>query len=238
MTRQKIIAEVLRTAEENGGTPLGKAKFRAATGITDGDWGRFWARWGEVVAEAGFEPNSLRAAYDDEYVFEKLIELVRELGRYPVINEIKLKARNDKSFPSHNVFQSRGKKRELAAKLLSYCQTRAGYDDIVEVCLLVSDTDDEVEEESAAFEEDGGFVYLMKSGRFYKVGRTNSVGRREYELSIQLPEKLEQIHVISTDDPEGIESYWHSRFKEKRANGEWFRLSADDVRAFKRRKFM
>jgi hypothetical protein len=27
-----------------------------------------------------------------------------------------------------------------------------------------------------------GFVYLMKSGKHYKIGRSNAVGRREYEL--------------------------------------------------------
>ena len=35
---------------------------------------------------------------------------------------------------------------------------------------------------------DSGFVYMLKSGRHHKVGRTNAVGRRQYELAIQLPE--------------------------------------------------
>ena len=82
------------------------------------------------------------------------------------------------------------------------------------------------------------YVYLMKSGRFYKIGRSNSVERRNYDLGIKLPEDLSIVHKIKTDDPIGIEAYWHKRFEEKRKKGEWFDLSSDDVKAFKRRKFM
>lgn len=83
-----------------------------------------------------------------------------------------------------------------------------------------------------------GFVYLIKSGRFHKIGKTNSVGRREYELALQLPEPATAVHSIRTDDPSGIEAYWHKRFDAKRKNGEWFELETADVAAFKRRRFM
>ena len=83
-----------------------------------------------------------------------------------------------------------------------------------------------------------GYVYLFKSGRYYKIGKSNSAGRREYELSRQLPEGLKRIHIIRTDDPSGIEKYWHERFATKHKHGEWFDLDAADIRAFKRLKFM
>ena len=93
-------------------------------------------------------------------------------------------------------------------------------------------------EASDQAESPEGEASSIKSGRFFKIGKTNSAGRREYELKIQLPERAATIHTIRTDDPDGIEAYWHTRFDVKRKNGEWFELSAADVAAFKRRKFM
>ena len=67
---------------------------------------------------------------------------------------------------------------------------------------------------------------------------TNSIARRTAEIKIEMPEACIQIHYFRTDDASGIEAYWKDRFKSKRTNpkGEWFRLTAEDIKAFKRRK--
>jgi hypothetical protein len=40
------------------------------------------------------------------------------------------------------------------------------------------------------------------------------------------------LHKISSDDPIGLEKYWHRRFKAKRKNGEWFVLNKEDIAEF------
>lgn len=66
-----------------------------------------------------------------------------------------------------------------------------------------------------------GSVYLLKSGRNYKIGRAFALGRRGREIQLQLPERAVTVHVIQTDDPIGIETYWHKRFEtsERMASG-------------------
>ena len=170
---------------------------------------------------------------------DQLIGFIQELGRFPVSADLRIKARSEDAFPSHNTFRRFGKKAHLAARVVERCHQRGDCPDVIEIsqpiaALATPKSENAETEDPDAF----GSVYLLKSGRHYKIGRTNSVGRRTRELAIQLPEKAKTVHVIRTDDPAGIEAYWHKRFAEKRKNGEWFELSAADIKAFKRRTFM
>lgn len=234
-----IIAEIQRTAAENGGAPLGNARFESETGIKNADWyGVHWARWGDALREAGFEPNQMQSAFDKDHLLQKLAELAVELGRIPVRGDLKLKRRTDPDFPSWNTFDRLGTKAEVVKQLAEFCRSAKGFDAIVDWCEEHGRSADVKADDEAPQQVEIGYVYLFKSGHFHKIGRSNSAGRREYELGIQLPERIKTVHVIRTDDPSGIEEYWHKRFAAKRKNGEWFDLDAADLRAFKRRKFM
>lgn len=240
MDKQHILDEIRRTAEANGGRALGRERFEKETGIRESDWrGKFWARWNDAVGEAGLAPNQLNAAHDEDVLMSKLVELIRELGRYPTTSEMQLKRRRDPDFPAQRVYERRhGTKAEQVQRVIAYCAAQGDLEDVIALCEPFA----QQVVESDAGEQGGdtalGFVYLAKSGRYYKIGRSNAVGRREYELGIQMPEKLTTVHAIKTDDPAGIESYWHRRFADRRKNGEWFQLSTEDVKVFKRRKFM
>ena len=239
MKKEHILQEIKRTTEENGGAPLGWRKFVKETGIREADWlGKHWARWSDALREAGYSPNKMTASYDESFLCERFIALARELKRIPVKGDFLMKARQDSAFPSSSTFEHFGSKAELVKAVLKYCQARDGYEDIVHLCEKYVPPSSDRSDDDSPVQVEIGEVYLMKSGKFYKLGRSNAAGRREYELSIQLPEKLRTIHVIRTDDPPGIEAYWHRRFELKRKNGEWFDLDSTDITAFKRRKTM
>lgn len=238
MDRHHILSEIRRIAAENSATAPGKQRFESETRIREHEWGRYWARWSDALVEAGFKPNEWNRERPDEELFERLALFVRELGRFPVVREMKLKTRRDATFPSESAFRRFGGQRALAARLREYCVAK-GYGDVTTLCHEVaSKAAVEPTSKPAAAALALGFVYLIKSGRFFKIGRSNAVGRRERELDIALPEAVKVLHSIKTDDPPGIEDYWHRRFADRRKKGEWFELTADDVAAFRRRKFM
>lgn len=62
MERETILNEIRRTADANGGVGLGEIRFERETGIKESDWsGRYWVRWSDALAEAGFQPNAMQA---------------------------------------------------------------------------------------------------------------------------------------------------------------------------------
>ena len=239
MDKTHILQEIRRTAAENGGKPLGWRRFESETGIKQYEWlGKHWARWGDAIIEAGLKPNQLTSARHNDDLFDTYACLAEKLRRLPTSSDLRLAARSGSSVPSDKTFGRLGTKLQFVGQLLEFCRTRKEHAGVVPLCEEYLSRKPDLSGDSPSPGEVIGFVYLLKSSRFYKIGRTNDAGRREYELAIQLPERAKRVHVIRTDDPGGIEAYWHKRFESKRRNGEWFELDATDVTAFKRRKFM
>ncbi len=240
MTKLQILNEIQRTAAANGGVPLGWRKFATETGIKEADWlGKIWARWSDAVREAGFEPNQLTQAYGEQELLDRYATLSLQLGRLPTEADIRLSVTKGAPFPNGKTLARQfGGKPQLVTKLREFCQARTVYAPVVALCDSYVPRGREEPDKPEPNGQQIGFVYLMKSAKFYKIGKANATGRRHRDLAIQLPERLIFVHEIKTDDPFGIEAYWHNRFAEKRRGGEWFELNAADVAAFKRRKFM
>ncbi len=237
--KRHILDEIKRLAIALGGKAPGSMVFERETGIKKHDWyPDLWLRWGDAVVEAGCVPNKLQTAISDEVLIQSYVSLIRELKRLPVDGEVRRKSKTDKSFPGRTILSHFGGKEKLLEAVVHYCREHTDHEDIVALYAEhkpTSKREAEVGQEGKS-KITTGYVYLMQSGRHYKIGRTNSIGRRGQELKIQIPIPPKTIHSIETDDPVGVEAYWHKRFEDKRGEGEWFDLSPEDVRAFKRWK--
>ncbi|MCP4201279.1 MAG: GIY-YIG nuclease family protein [bacterium] len=240
MDKKHILAEIRRTAVGNGGLPWSSRRFEAETGIKESEWaGVHWARWADAVEEAGFSRKTLAQASDEEALLDAYIQLIRYLGRFPVRNELRMRARSSLESAHDDGFNNRwGGKVQTAARILAYCRSVGGYEDVASICApIAARAADKSESGLGKAEENIGYVYLAQFQQsHYRIGRTKRVSQSEAELSAALPAKAKIIHAIKTDDPVGIEAYWQRRFEDRPRRGEWLTLTDEDVRAFKRRK--
>jgi hypothetical protein len=233
--KEQILSEIRRLATSNG-QPPGHKLFARETGIAEHQWrGKFWARWGDALVEAGYAPNEWTGRLDSDAVLLGVVAACRHYKRFPTQDEIQLYRRSEPAIPSEQAIRRHfGDRSGLIAALAKIALEDDAYADIA--ALLPKQTTVPPRTRTTAKIPDG-FVYLIKSGDSYKVGRSDNLERRIKEIRVALPEKAVLLHSIQTDDPPGIEAYWHNRFREKRANGEWFLLAPADVSAFRKRKY-
>lgn len=231
--KERILKEIRRVATKIGRSP-GIAVFEAETGIGRSEWhGKLWRAWGDALSEAGLQENELTSKSSTESVLRHFASAVRHYGRIPANVDLRMFARENEGFPSHNVFtNSFPGKASLVAAFSEWVGNNEEYHDLIDL-LPQSRAPDEASGKTVR----EGYVYLLRSAEYYKIGRSDQLEQRIKQINVKLPETATLDHTIRTDDPAGIEAYWHRRFSDKRANGEWFRLTIADVRAFKRRTF-
>lgn len=233
--RERILSEIQRRAKDNGGQPPGARLFEQKTGIRLSAWrGVYWARWGDAVTEAGLQPNASAPKVDDQFFLGKIADVCRQFGRIPTAMEFRMYRRTNPDFPSHDaIYRNFQSTANMLRRLSEWTRENVSYAD-VGAMLVGRVAESEIEFKTSV----DGFVYLIQWGTNYKIGRGDQLERRVKQVRTGLPDSGSLVHAIRTDDPSGIEAYWHRRFAEKRAdNGEWFKLSKADIAAFKRRKF-
>jgi hypothetical protein len=238
-SNEHILAEIRRVTNENGAAP-GVRVFANATAIPQHAWkGKYWRAWSDALVEAGFTPNALNEAIQDADLVLSLIMLTRKLKRFPAQVDVQMERHKNETFPSEKPFRRLGAQAQRIEAVRRYVDEHAEYMDVRPYLPSASDgTLDDPADPGSTRELVDGYVYMLKLGKHYKVGRSEAVPTRHRQINLELPEKAVLVHKIGTDDCAGIEAYWHQRFAAKRTNGEWFVLRREDVSAFKRRKFM
>ena len=235
--RDEIISRIRELAAANSGVAPGAKSFENETGIGRSAWlGKFWAKWSDAVTEAGLVPLERTKAIPKNEIFEKLIPIVEHYGREPTRSEFDLYRKTDDGLPWYStLIDTFGSKSAMFDQFRAWLASRPEFQEVA--LLLISNGNMDFNGSLGVRESKDGYVYLLRSGHYYKIGRGENLEKRVKQIKVALPDATALIHAIRTDDPSGIEAYWHRRFSEKRANGEWFKLTAADVAAFKKRKY-
>jgi len=78
-----------------------------------------------------------------------------------------------------------------------------------------------------------GYIYVLKAMvgfvAYYKIGRTNNPKNRMSALGVQMPFRIDTIHIAPVDDMHDAELSLHEYFSDKRGYGEWFELEPEDL---------
>lgn len=209
-SKKSIIETYHDLVKKHGGKPIGQRVFKRETGFPHYYWqGGFWRSWSAFQEDAGYEHNNPTLKIPDEDLLRPFAELVIKMSEVPTEADLLLKRKEDSHFPSAKAYRRWGSRDSLLEKVAECCEGKEQFAPVLN--LLREGISNSRERHIESFNIKG-FVYILRSGKSYKLGRSNAVGRRLRELAIQLPQKPDVVHVIETDDHESIEKYWHSRF--------------------------
>ena len=239
MTKEDIGKRIRELAAERG-DHVGFAAFCEETGVKD-KWLRsqVWFKgWNDLLKELGLKTKEFGVVRTPpSRIAEAVAEIIEREGRWPTEDELRRERRRDDSFPSLKVISPLRRSGELAKLIVTLGATNLKFAKASVIAKQHGASKGDAINVGPN-EKVKGYVYLLRSGRRYKVGKSNDPSRRYREVRLELPDETHQVHTIPTDDPTGIEAYWKKRFDAKRIrNTEFFELNADDVQAFKRRNY-
>ena len=77
--------------------------------------------------------------------------------------------------------------------------------------------------------ERNGYVYILKSGPYYKIGRTKNILSRFPQIHLHLPFETRLVCIFYSEDMFKTEKALHQWYSKCRVNGEWFILPESEV---------
>lgn len=242
-SKQEIVKSLQAHARRLGKTPSRQA-FLDHSDCSLSDINYYWTSWNKAVLDAGLPPNEKQKAKPVSEVTEDFLLAVRHFNQIPTTQMLKILSRERRSeglnFTAHNTFNRLGaSKAERIGHALSHARQSNAWDDIIPI--LEASKFEASTGNIDEFQKDVsfGFVYLItKHGGtgHYKIGKSTDSQTRIGNLQTGSSTLLQLVHEIKTDDMHGVEGYWHNRFENKLQRGEWYKLTGEDVNAFKRWK--
>ena len=234
--RDRIIEAFRAATRSNGGEPPSSGVFFKTAGLNVRDLHRAgWPNYGALLASEGFERKELKKAFTDEQLFEPLANLMRAVGHFPSQSEREVERHRNPEFASTEAYFRRAGGERLQSVFLRWCDEKGAHQDLAKI--LAGGQGSSASATPSKPLQVKGYVYMLRSGRLCKIGRETTAGARQADAGTWL-ENPKVVHRIATVDPEGVERYWHERFKNqgKHVKGELFELTAADMAEFKRWK--
>jgi Meiotically Up-regulated Gene 113 (MUG113) protein len=213
--RARMIGDIRKIAAANGGAPPGLRQFISRTGIRRSHCiGMIWPRWSEALRYAGFAPNERQSRLDDPELLAAIAEVARIIGRIPAVTDLNTWRASGRRLSSHSTYLRHFG--SMAGLLRSMKEWAGASPDRADITGMLAGVSGPPEFQQRIL----GAVYLLRHGQSYKIGCSKKVQRRIVRLQQALPATAKLVQLINTDDPRGIEAYWHRRFAEKRSRGE------------------
>jgi hypothetical protein len=196
MDKQKILDLIKESADKAGGAALGARTFYKQYGLTDNDIRKYWDNYNDAVEEAGYPRNEPLRAYEKEEILSAYLSLViKEKGKFPWSKAYARRTRGNPDLPAAGTLTKRfPRKYDLLLALKEYVSEHETPDEIL---TLIDDELDsaippEVVDEAAGLIE--GYVYLMKSGKSYRIGRSSDPDFRRVALDRGTVEETTEEH--------------------------------------------
>ena len=239
MNKESVTQRILALAGDREGH-IGLKAFLDETGIKE-NWLRiqpWYSGWNSLLAELGLNTKSFGVVRSSvPNIVMAVANLIVRDSLWPTQDALARERKRDDLFPSLKVIRPLRKTGELARLIVQLGSTDPNF---AAAALLAAPHAAQLAQDTSVLSSERitGYVYMLRSGSHYKIGKSKDPSRRWREIRLELPEETHQVHSIPTDDPTGIEAYWHHRFKEKRVrNTEFFKLDGSDILAFKRRTY-
>lgn len=231
-TAEQIIVKLQVAVNRNGGQPPSLRSFFQAADLNQRDLIRAgWPTYGALLKSQRFQPAEMKRGYTDDAVFRLLAELAIRLGHFPTQSEREVERHRNPAFPSSEAYIRRGRGATLEHALRAWCESTNSFPDLVPKLKQGADA------AKVSKPIVKGYVYMLRdgsSGRRVKIGKESVEGARQTAAATWL-ENPKAIHRVATDDPDGVERYWHEHFKRagKHVVRELFDLLPSDIAAFK-----